>query len=162
MKNDIYLWILFIFSDHTYVNFDNSDTEKFPNRKQDEFVGKKTLWFEINNSHWNTDEGKHFFTSGKTHKSIFSQETSKRTFGEREFCYMTFLWPLKNIDFSQLIICCWLELDMSSLDVTESKIGLSQRTGSPVAGLGRSKLYCDSGLCARPNWTKKSILGDFR
>ena len=31
----------------------------------------------------------------------------------------------KNIYFSQLIICCWLELEMSSVDVTESKLGLS-------------------------------------
>ena len=31
----------------------------------------------------------------------------------------------KNLDFSPLIMCCWLELDMPSLDVTESKIGLS-------------------------------------
>ena len=31
----------------------------------------------------------------------------------------------KNLDFSQLIICCWLKLDMPSLDMTESKIGLS-------------------------------------
>ena len=30
----------------------------------------------------------------------------------------------KNIDFSQFIICCWPGLD-TSLDVTESKIGLS-------------------------------------
>ena len=36
----------------------------------------------------------------------------------------------KNLDFSQLIICCWLELDIASLDVTESKIGLSWCTGS--------------------------------
>ena len=30
----------------------------------------------------------------------------------------------KNIYFLQLIICCWLELDMSLLDMTEFKIGV--------------------------------------
>ena len=38
---------------------------------------------------------------------------------------MTFFLPLKNVDLLQLIIDCWLELDVSSLDVTESKIGPS-------------------------------------
>ena len=38
------------------------------------------------------------------------------TFGGRGFA-------LRRLsDFSQLIICCWLELDMSSLDVTEKRI----------------------------------------
>ena len=57
----------------------------------------------------------------KTHKSIFSQETYVGRLGGLS-CDIS-LTP-KNIDFSQLIIC-WLELDMSSLDVTESKIGPS-------------------------------------
>ena len=63
------------------------------------------------------------FTLGKTHKSIFSRETSFGRLGEGEGvlpCDVSL--SLKNIDFSQLIICCWLEFDMSLLEVKESKI----------------------------------------
>ena len=39
---------------------------------------------------------------------------------------------------------------MSSLDVTESKIGPFWWNGSRVADLGRSKPYRDLGLCVHP------------
>ena len=63
-----------------------------------------------------------FFDLGTTHIQFdFSRETSFGHLGEggRLPCDVS-LTP-KNLDFSQLIICCWLELDMPSLDVTESK-----------------------------------------
>ena len=40
-------------------------------------------------------------------------------------CFSDSFSDLKNIDFSQLLICCWLELDISLLDAMESKIGPS-------------------------------------
>ena len=69
-----------------------------------------------------------FFDLGKTHsKSIFPKKRPLDIWGgggggrlPRDVS----LTP-KNLDFSQLIICCWLELNMPSLDVTESTIGLS-------------------------------------
>ena len=48
---------------------------------------------------------------------------------------------------------------MSSLDVTESKIGPSWWTGLLVAGLGRSKPYRDLGLCAHSIRKKNRFLG---
>ena len=52
----------------------------------------------------------------------------------------------KNIDFSQLIIRCWLELDMSSLDATESKIDPSWWNG--VSRRGSRKIETISRLTA--------------
>ena len=44
----------------------------------------------------------------------------------------------KNLDFSQLIICGWLELDMPSLDVTGSKcIATGSKCIACPSGLGR-------------------------
>ena len=68
----------------------------------------------------------------------------------------------KNIYFLQLIICCWLKLDMSLLDIMEFKIGLSQWTGSCATDLRRSNPYHDlARLCAQSKF-KKLIFRDFR
>ena len=65
-----------------------------------------------------------FWSKGRLTNRFFPKKRPLEVWGEG-FCLVTFLWPLTNIDLLQLIICCWLELDMSSLDVTESKIGPS-------------------------------------
>ena len=65
-----------------------------------------------------------FFNLGKTHnKSIFPGKLPLDVWGRRLPCDVS-LTP-KKLCFSQLIICCWLELDMPSLDETKSEIGLS-------------------------------------
>ena len=102
------------------------------------------------------------FALGKTHKSrIFPEKRHLDVWG-RGFCLVTFLLPLKHIDFSQLINRCWLELDMSSLDVTESGNRPILVDGDHTSWISEDRNRIVTKTYAPTQFEKKSIFRDFR